>query len=236
MEWWKKKTNEKGEDTVELPKEIQEQLNLTSTLKTQVEEQGKKLAQLDEISTFVREERARRAEEVERAKHKPATKTAEEEGAESEELAALLLTDPKAAYAKLAGSTNAAVMLVRADNVKREVFEDNAEKYPYYVGEVKAEINKILSKQTLTFRNDPEALENTYYTVVGKMQKDISEGKIKDRFASAAGSSRRSKEESEGDERKITVATPEIERAAKLTGISVADYLVELNRDVEAYI
>lgn len=232
MAWWNEKKPEEGkEEEVTLPKVIQDQLDEAKGTKLKVEELSTKLDSFNDVSEWVKEQR------VAAAKPKPRpTKTAEESEDERAELAGLLLTDPEAAYAKMAAKTNAAVMLVRADNIKREVFEDNAEKFPYYSGEVKLEINKILEKQTLDFRNSPEALENTYYTVVGKMHKEISEGKIKDRFASSTSSRGSGKIDNEQDERKITKVTPDIERAAKLTGIKLEDYMALLNEDAEAYI
>jgi hypothetical protein len=226
LPWWKSKSEE-GEEKIELPKEIQEQLNQTASLKTEVAEMKTKLGALDTISAWIAEQR-------EAAKPKPTVKTPEQESEESEELAALLLTDPRAAHARLNATTNASIMQLRADVIRRETFEDNAEKFPYYTGEIKSEINKLLAKQPLSFQNSPEALENTYYTVVGKMQKSISEGKIKDRFA-AASSSRTGKTEEENG--RITLEpNADIEKAAKMLGITMKDYIEMLEKDAEAYI
>jgi hypothetical protein len=222
--------NNEGEYKFELPKVIQDQLDEAKGLKTQVETMSTKLGALDDITAYIREQR----EAAAKPKPKPVP-SAEESEDERRELAGLLLTDPEAAYARLAGKTNAAVMMVRADNVRRETFEDNAEKFPYYTGEVKLEINKILAKQSLEFRNSPEALENTYYTVVGKMQKEISEGKIKDRFASST-SSRGSGNLNEVDDRKKITVNDDITKIASQLGMKVDDYVKLLEEDVERYV
>ena len=227
--WWK--SNKEGEeDKIELPKEIQEQLNQTAALKTEVSEMKTKLSQLDSISDWIKEQR----EAAVKPKPKPQP-TAEDEEAEAEELAALLLTNPKAAYARLAANTNAGMMLTRADNVKREVFGDQPEKFPYYSGEIKSEIDKILAEQSLEFRNNPTALENTYYTVVGKRQKEISEGKIKDRFASSTSGRRSSSVEEEVKRAKLE-PNDDVIKIAKTLGIKLEDYMELLEKDAEAYI
>ena len=227
--WWK--SNKEGEeDKIELPKEIQEQLNQTAALKTEVSEMKTKLSQLDSISDWIKEQR----EAAVKPKPKPQP-TAEDEEAEAEELAALLLTNPKAAYARLAANTNAGMLLTRADNVKREVFGDQPEKFPYYSGEIKSEIDKILAEQSLEFRNNPTALENTYYTVVGKRQKEISEGKIKDRFASSTSGGRSSSVEEEAKRAKLE-PNDDVIKIAKTLGIKLEDYMELLEKDAEAYI
>ena len=226
LPWWKSK-NEEGEEEVKLPPEIQEQLDRSKGLETKVTELQTKLSALDDITAYIREQR-------EAARPKQQVRTQEEESEESEELAALLLSNPKEAYSRLASSTNAAVMQVRADAIRRETFGDNPEKFPYYAGEVKAEIDKILAKQTLAFQNNPEALENTYYTVVGKMHKEIQEGKIKDRFASSGGG-RTTKVDEEGSRTRLE-SNEMVEKAAKTLGYSVKEYMEMLEKDAEAYI
>jgi hypothetical protein len=214
-----------------LPKEIQEQLDEVKGLKSQVSELTSKLSGLDDITGYIRSQR----EESEARRRQAPVKTQDETQAEREELAALLLSDPEAAYAKMAAKTNAGVMQVAANLAKREVFEDNADRYPYYTGEVKAEINKILSKQTLQFQTNHEALENTYYTVVGKMQKDIQEGKIKDRFASASGARGSQIASEEADRKKIT-PNDDILKISKQLGMNVDEYVKLLEEDVEKYV
>jgi cell division septum initiation protein DivIVA len=222
---------EEEEGEPELPKAIQDQLDEAKGLKVKVEELSSKLSGLDDITAYIREQRENAA------KPKPQTRRPEDEEAENAELAQLLLTNPKDAWARLSVGANTATALLLAQNAKREVFQDNAEKFPYYTGEVKAEIDKILSKQSLEFQRNPEALENTYYTVLGKMHKEIQEGKIKDRFASSSSTSRTSGlKEDEDSTRKITKVTPDIEHAARLTGLKVEDYMDLLNKDAEAYI
>jgi hypothetical protein len=229
--WWESKKNKDDKDEYTLPPEIQEQLDQAKKTRVELTEVKTKLSALDDISAYIKEQREADAE---RKKVKPPVKTADEIENENAELAQLLLTDPQAAYARLADKTNATVLMVRADNLRREVFEDNAEKFPYYTGEVKLEINKILANESLQFRNNPQALENTYYTVVGKRQKDITEGKIKDRFASASGSGRGSTTE-DSDKLKLT-GNADTEKIARMLDMKHEDYIKLLETDPERYV
>jgi hypothetical protein len=229
--WWESKKNKDDKEEYTLPPEIQEQLDQAKKVTLELEGVKTKLAGLDELTTYVREQR-QAAEDAK--KPKPIVKTQDDIENENAELAQLLLTDPQAAYARLADKTNATVLMVRADNLRREVFEDNAEKFPYYTGDVKLEINKILSNESLQFRNNPQALENTYYTVVGKRQKDITEGKIKDRFASANGSGRGTTTE-DTDKLKIT-GNADTEKIAKILDMKHEDYIKLLEMDPERYV
>lgn len=229
--WWERQKPEAEETEVGLPREIQEQLDKVGGLESKVTELTSKLSGLDEITGYIRSQR----EEADRRRQQPTPKSGEETQAEREELAALLLQDPEAAYARMAARTNAGVGQLAASVARREVFEDNAEKFPYYTGDIKAEINKILSKQTLAFQSNHEAIENTYYTVVGRMQKDISEGKIKDRFAAGSGA-RSSQIVSEEADRKKVTSNDDIRKIAKQLGFTEDDYIKFLEEDVEKYV
>ena len=232
MKWWEKKEDEKDED-VKLPKAIQDQLDEAKGLKTQVDEMSTKLSAIDGISATLNEMR----EAMKPKPPAPKAKTAEQEQEENEEISALLLTDPQAAYAKLASRTNAGVMQLAAQNAKREVFSDAANDYPYYAGTLKSEIDSILGQQPLHMQSNVDLIKNTYHTVLGRHMSEITEGKIKDRFASASSGGRSSgTKDGEDDSRKITVVTPDIEKAARHTGHSTKDYLELLNQDAEAYL
>jgi hypothetical protein len=227
--WWTKKEGEKEEYT--LPPEIQEQLDQAKKTSTELAEVKTKLGALDDIASFVREQR----QAIEDAKKpKPIVKTQDDIENEDAELAQLLLTNPREAHARLNKGSDTALLMVRADNLRREVFEDNADKFPFYTGEVKLEINKILANESLQFRNNPQALENTYYTVIGKRQKDISEGKIKDRFASASGSGRGTTTE-DTDKLKLT-GNADTEKIARMLDMKHEDYIKLLETDPERYV
>lgn len=228
--WWETEKKEEEEKVV-LPKEIQEQLDQVKGLKTTVEEQGAKLSKLDSIEQMLTQMRTDR--ELER-KPKPAARTEEEITAENEEISALLLTNPREAYARLAAGTNAGYMTLAAQNARREVFQDNQEQFKYYTGEIKDEVDKILSAQTLAFQANPEAIKNTYFTVLGKFQDKIMEGKIKDRFASSS-TSRGSVVPSEEDKKKID-SNDDIRKIAKQLGMKEEEYIKLLEEDVERYV
>lgn len=232
--WWESNKKEDGTEEIVLPKAIQDQLDEAKGLKTKVDEMSTKLSAIDGISTTLQEMR----DAMKPKPLAPKAKTTEEEQNENEELSALLLTDPNAAYAKLASRTNAGVMQLAAQNARREVFSDSANDFPYYTGTLKSEIDSILGQQPLHMQSNVDLIKNTYHTVLGRHMGEITEGKIKDRFASAGGGSGRGSgtKDGEGDERKITVITPDIEKAARHTGLKVEDYMALLNQDAEAYL
>lgn len=228
--WWESsKKDGTEEEDIKLPKEIQEQLDQVKTLNETVRSQGERLSKLDSIETML--------QDMNKPKPKPApTKTAEDEQAEREEISALLLTDPEAAYARLASRTNAGVQQLAATIARKEVFDEQADKFPYYTGDVKAEVNKILSAQPLAFQTNHQAIENTYYTVIGRMKKEIDEGKIKDRFASSTATNRGSGlQENENDKTKIT-SNDDIRKIARQLGMKEEDYIKLLEEDAERYV
>ena len=229
---WQTDSGDEDKD-FKLPKAIQDQLDEAKGLKTQVDEMSTKLSAIDGISATLNEMR----EAMKPKPPAPKVKTAEQEQEENEELSALLLTDPNAAYAKLASRTNAGVMQLAAQNARREVFSDAANDYPYYTGTLKSEIDSILGQQPLHMQSNVDLIKNTYHTVLGRHMNEITEGKIKDRFASAGGGGRSSgTKDGEDDSRKITVVTPDIEKAAWHVGISTKEYVELLNQDAEAYL
>lgn len=190
-----------------------------------------KLKGLDSINAFVTKQNEKEAEaekkrlEAEKNKNKPS----------GEDLAARILSgDVESVVKELTGDQAKLVLSVRADNVRREVFEDRAADFPYYTGDIKAEVDRIVRSQGLDFQNNPQALENTYYTVVGKKNKELQEGKLKSRFAASSGSNNSGAgddDKSSRDKVEITI-TDDIKRAAKMTGLKVEDY-VELLRKEE---
>jgi hypothetical protein len=230
MKWWESKKDGETEE-IRLPNEIQEQLDQVKGLKTTVDEQAAKLSKLDGIEQMLTQ---MRTEQQDRNKPKPTAKTDEEVTAENEEISALLLTNPREAYARLAAHTNAGYMTLAAQNAKREVFTDQPEQFKYYTGEIKDEVDKILSAQTLAFQANPEAIKNTYFTVLGRFQDKIMEGKIKDRFA-VSSMSRGSTVAPEKDKKKID-SNDDIRKIARQLGMKEEDYIKLLEEDAERYI
>ena len=145
-------------------------------------------ASLDSINAhFSKEEDEKKAAAAKKARDDAATNATQTE----EELNELFLTNPVEATKKLlqlqTNPVNAAVLQVRADTLKRSIFEDE-EKYPFYTGEIKAEIDKLLAGESLQAQNNPATIEHAYHSTVGRKYKEISEGKLKSRFASSEGS------------------------------------------------
>lgn len=226
--WMGGKSDDEGEP--EIPKAIQEQLDQVKDLKTQVTEMRGSLSALDEIKASL----AEMAKPKETPKPK-ITKTADEEQADREEIAGLLLSDPEAAYARLSAKTNAGLLQIAANQARRDVFDENPDRFPYYTGDVKAEVNKILSTQPLNFQTNHQAIENTYYTVIGKMKKEIDEGKIKDRFASGSGSRGSGLQNEPADKTKID-SNDDIRKIARQLGMKEEDYVKLLEEDAERYV
>ena len=122
-------------------------------------------------------------------------------------------------------------MEMRANNVRREVFEDT-EKFEYYSGDFKREVDALLAAQPLSFRNNPASVENVYYNVLGRKQKEIAEGKIKSRFASATSGSSTSGKTGEADKFMIEI-DDQIRKAAKLTGMTPEEYAAVVAQEAQ---
>jgi len=218
------KKEEVKKDESALPPELESRFKVVDEVKGQVSEIEKKLASLDSITAFIneqKEEKNRLKAEADAKKNKPADKSAED-------IAAELLTDPKKVIREETGDLANAVLQVRADQVRRQVFEDRASEFEYYTGDIKKEVDALIAGQTLKFQNDPKALENAYHTVVGRKMKEINEGKIKSRFASPAGTSL-----NKGQDKKEDLEfdlTPDMLKAAKLSGMSPEDYKALVKR------
>ncbi len=235
-EWvpsWLKKEDPK-EEKVELPKELKE--SIENSIKTTMSPIEEKLKGLDSLVAFAQEyktDKEKAIKDAADAKAAAEAKKVKEDKPSSEDLAAALLQDPEGTFRDLSKHQVEFMLSMRADQIKDQVFRDRAEEFPYYSGEVKTEVDKILSEQTLKFKTDPNAVANVYYTVVGKKQKDINDGKIKSRFASASGSSTNGTVKSEDGEIKLEMSA-EMKRAAKLTGMSEEDFLKLAERAAKA--
>jgi len=222
---WMKKEQKDGKDQVEikLDEETQKKLDKSLSMSDDLAKMRETIDGLKGIQAFVDEQR----KEKEAAAAAAARKTQAESQAQSdEELQNLILTDPAAAIKKGTQDQTMAILTLRADNVKRDVFE-NTEKFQYYTGDVKGEIDKLLAVQSLQARNDPSVVENCYWTVLGKHSEELREGKLKSRFASA-GSSRGTSSGNAGEgagkpELQLEI-NDDIRKAAKFAGMSPEDY------------
>ena len=214
-----KDEDDKGKkDDNALPPELEAKFKDVAETKKAVESIQEKLKGLDSITAYF-DEQKKEKEDAKKADEEKKRKAAEPQ---DEDLAAMLLSDPKKAISEMTSSQTTAILQLRADNIKRQVFEDNATDYEYYSGDIKKEVDALIASQDLKFQNNAASLANAYHTVVGKKMKEINEGKIKSRFAgssaSLGGNSTRDSKDFEIE------TTPDIVRAARLSGMELEDY------------
>jgi len=232
----KGKAKEDGTETLEvnLPKETQDKLDKAISVGDELPKIKEMLSGLAGITEFVAESKREReaAAAAEAAKKNKQTREETEE-----ELQSLILTDPAAAINKAITPQSQAILLLHAANLRRDVFE-NTEKFPYYSGEVKSEVDKLLTAQDPKAQIDPSVIENCYYTVLGRHSKEITEGKLKNRFASASGNGGTNG----GNITSSTETKPKLEinddirRAAKITGVTPEVYAEMLVEDGIGYV
>lgn len=219
MEWWQKAKKEEPEE-LEAPKELIETRAKVEALDSRMTEM---LNGLSAITNSIAADRAEKEAEKAARAEAARRKQAEEAKLSPEDLAANMFSDPEGTVKKLTDPLAVELMEMRANNVRREVFED-AEKFKYYTGDLKTEVDKLLAVQPLAFRNNPASVENVYYTALGKKQDEIAEGKLKSRFASSTGSTA-SKGKVSGIEDTFTIEVDDsIRKAAKLVGMKPEEY------------
>ena len=230
--WFKNSEEEdrdKDKDKSKLPPELEERFKVVDDTKKSVAAIEERLKGLDSITAYFDEQKAEKAREKEERDAK-ARKDAEPA---DEDLAALLLSDPRKAISDMTSSQTQAILQIRADNVKRQVFEDNASEYEYYTGDIKKEVDSLISSQDLKFQNNAASIANAYHTVVGKKFKEIQQGNIKSRFASSASTGTVHSKGSKGEDMEIE-STPDIIKAARLSGMELDDYKKLVKRAAQA--
>ena len=128
------------------------------------------------------------------------------------------------------------VMITRADQIKRELFEDS-DKFKYYHGDLKKEVDALLENQPVAFRQNAANIENVYNTVVGKHHGEIMEGKIKSRFASGSGVSHGKDGAADtGTEKDPPQITDDVRKAAKTFGMKPEEYAKMLVEEGVGYV
>lgn len=207
----------------------------TAENKTQLSEIKSKLAVLDDVSAFIADQKKQRTEAAAAAAAARSQQSTQEE---DENMASNLLTDPRAVINRVTKPERDAILAVRAQQLRSETFNDpdNHGEFKFYAGDIKKEVNELIASQPLEFQVNAQNLRNCYNTVLGRHTDEILEGKIKSRFASASGgsaSSGNSTSGNDGGSREIKV-TPDIIRAAILTGFSTEEYVKMLVADEEA--
>lgn len=212
------------------PKEIMDKLNKVDAVESKVDGIIKGLESLTAFADEYKKDKAEAAAKEAEAAKKKAAKTPEQQAEEAEAIAAALIDDPVGTVDKLTKGTQAAIMELRADNIRKEVFEDQNE-FNYYTGDIKAEVDAILAKQTVQFRCQPDSVKNVYYTVIGRRSKEIAEGKAKSRFAQASPTVG-GKTDTEKNEVKIDI-TPDIIKAARNSGVKPEEYVKLLENEIK---
>jgi hypothetical protein len=218
-----KKEDGTEEVSVKLDDDTQKKLDSALSLKDDFSKVTEMLTGLKDIQAFVaeskREKEAAAAESARKARETQSQQT-------DEELQQLILTDPGRAIKEGTKDQSMAILMLRADQLKRDVFEDQ-DKFSYYTGDIKCEIDKLLAGQNLQLRNDPSVIENCYWTVLGKHSEEIREGKLKSRFAGSGGS-RGTASGSAGagkdDAHEHLEINDDMRHAARIAGMKPEDY------------
>ncbi len=219
MDWWQRAKKEEPVEP-EAPKELIETRAKVEALDSRMTEM---LNGLSAISNSIAADKAEKEAEKTARTEAARRKQVEDAKLSPEDLAANMFADPEGTVKKLTDPLAVELMEMRANNVRREVFEDT-EKYEYYTGDFKAEVDKLLAVQPLAFRNNPASVENVYYNVLGRKQKEIAEGKLKSRFASSTGATSSSGKVA-GNEDAFTIEVDDnIRKAAKLVGMKPEEY------------
>ena len=227
LPWQRKESDEPDGKTkieVELPDEYKKKLEgavsktdfdtFTDQIRNSMKSITDRYSREDEMR-----EQARRAE---------AAKQAEGAKPTDEQINELMVTNPAEAVRQLmkgqSDAQNSAILTVHAGQLKREVFEDQ-EKYPYYTGDIKSEVDKLLDAQTLQARNDRSVIEHAYLSTVGRHSRELLDGKLKSRYAAPEGS----RGTSGGSLGQGAATTPRVigddeKKAADLLGFDHAEY------------
>lgn len=237
LPWMKDKDS--GEASFELPDDLVKKIEKGA-------EATEKLSNIERLLQEQKDIQAKKEKEDKEAKEAAARAQAfknkqEEEGTIEEQVEALMLEGKTKEAIELAtkNKTDAlanVLFATRADQIKRELFDDT-EKFKYYHGPLKAEIDSLLEKQPLSFRQDPANIENVYATVVGKHHDEIVEGKIKSRFAAGSGVSHSSGDKDGGTgDKEPPVITDEVRKAAKTFGMKPEEYAKMLVEEGVGYV
>jgi hypothetical protein len=116
-----------------------------------------------------------------------------------------------------------ATLLQQGNEQRRQIF-DNEEEFPYYTGPVRAKVDALLDAQSPEQRANPEVIRNAYKLVVFDHQKDISENKIKSRFASASSSGTGTGAPTGDGGSKTPILTQQMKEVAAKMGMKPEEY------------
>jgi Arc/MetJ-type ribon-helix-helix transcriptional regulator len=237
---WQKAKDAEGNETlnIELPKEMSEKIDAAISSGQESKSRFDELkTSLDNINArFLRED-----EERQRQQNAARQQQQQQEAqATDDEITQLMLTDPVAATRRIVKQSTdnqgVALLTMRADALRRDVFEDT-ERFPYYTGEIRSEIDKLLEGQTLQHRNDRGVIENAYYATLGRHQREMADGKLKSRFATSEGNRGTATGNIKGTEEPVVKPLDEDGRkAARILGFKDDDYAKMLHEEGVGYV
>lgn len=241
--WQKAEPKADGTEGFTLPDELQKQIKDGADAAAQLPKITEMLAGLNSL---VQEQVTSQKKREETATRQQQQQNNIESAQELEERIEALMLEGKTREAiSLAtqGQTQA-IKAIHAEQVRKELFDSDPEKFQYYSGDIKREVDALIANQAVDFRTNASNIENCYHTVLGKHTKEIVEGKLKTRFASGGsggGTSNGSAGNtgaSDGKESRVAgiAADPEVIRAARQCGIPVAEYAKMLEEDGVAYV
>src|ERR1017187_3647723 len=186
---WRKKVDDEGKEGFTLPDELTEKINAGAS----AAEQLPKITQILEglQSTMLASTQAQQKRDEEAAKAVKAQQQQQQQEVSDTEFEELMLTNPKAGVNKAMAPLAQELVLLRFNNTKRDLFEGEPEKFEYYHGELKQEIDRLIENQPISFKANAqfaaENIKNCYDAVIGKHHKEILDGKLKTRFAASSG-------------------------------------------------
>jgi hypothetical protein len=233
---WQRSEEPEKKDEFTLPDELVNQIKAGSEAASKVSKIEEMLTGLTSIVQADKADREKAKTEAAAERARTAgTARDEQTDAEIEEL---ILTNPREAIRRATEGQTLAIKAVHADNVRREVFEDQ-DKFKYYSGDIKREVDALLASQAVDFRLSPQNIENCYHTVLGKHTDEIAEGKLKSRFAGGENGGRGTSTGSAGDSgsggREKTAldadTSADIRKAAKQCGLKYDDYVELLEKE-----
>jgi hypothetical protein len=240
---WQKAETSDGKEEFTLPDELQKQIKDGADAAAQLPKITEMLAGLNSL---VQEQVTSQKKRDDAGRQQQQQQQSSETSQELEERIEALMLEGKTkdAIALATRGQTLAIKAIHAEQVRKELFDSEPDKFQYYSGDIKREVDALIANQGVDFRTNALNIENCYHTVLGKHTKEIVEGKLKTRFASGSGGSGTSNGSagstgaSDGKESRIAgiAANSEVIRAARQCGIPVAEYAKMLEEDGVAYV
>lgn len=201
-----------GADQELKPADVKAKLDQIDTIKTKLDAND---AVMTRMNSFLdqQDEAKRKAAAAE------AAKKATEDSEKSEET---WLTDPKKAFNDAINPLVKVQLQTSSRLLRKEIFDDNSGEFEFYHGDFKKRVDAYIDNLPITSQNDTASIKNCYFLVLGQMQKEIQEGKIKSRFSDMSTATARSGKTDDKD--KLPQLTEEHKRAAKAFGMTEEQY------------